>query len=373
MTGRPPMAKIPFVNLPHALAGDRTALLGAFQRVLDSGRFVLGAELEQFESEFAALAGAAHAVGVGNGLDALYLSLLALGVGAGDEVVVPAHTFIATWLAIARCGATPVPVEPDEDTFLVTADGIASAMGPRTRAVIAVHLYGSTQGIDRIAALCRGKGVPLIEDAAQAHGARCADRQAGTHGTAGCFSFYPTKNLGAFGDAGAVVTDDARLADSVRVLRNYGSRQKYRHDEAGINSRLDEVQAALLRVRLRHLPEENLRRQQLAARYLEGLAGLDSVQLPQPGPRGSHVWHLFVVRSPRRDELQRFLAARGIETHIHYPLPVYRQPPFATFAPPEPSVSDRISSSVLSLPLGMHLQTSDVDIVCEAVRAFTRQ
>jgi dTDP-3-amino-3,4,6-trideoxy-alpha-D-glucose transaminase len=361
---------IPFLDLRSILASDRAGLIDAFTRVLDSGRFVLGAELEQFEAEFAAWCGARYAIGVGNGLDALYLSLEALGVGPGDEVVVPAHTFVATWLAVTRCGATPVAVEPDPSTCLVTAETVEMALTARTKAVVAVHLYGAIQGIDAIASLCARRGIPLLEDAAQAHGARLGGVRAGNHGVAGCFSFYPSKNLGACGDAGAVVTSDDQLRDKLVALRNYGSRQRYAHELAGTNSRLDEVQAAWLRVRLAHTEVENARRQDIAARYLERLSGAPGVLLPSAGAPGSHVWHLFVVQTDGRDALQRFLAQRGIETLIHYPRPVYRFPPFAAFAPHGATIADRVTARVLSLPMGPHLSDGDVHRVCDTVLAF---
>jgi dTDP-4-amino-4,6-dideoxygalactose transaminase len=361
---------IPFVDLAGALGADREALIEAFTRVLDSGRYVLGPEVERFESAFAQYCGVHEAVGVGNGLDALALSLQALDIGPGDEVVVPAHTFIATWLAVARCGATPVPVEPDPRTYLARAGDIAARFSPRTRAVIAVHLYGSLAGIEDIAATCRERGIALLEDAAQAHGAACGGIRAGAFGMAGCFSFYPTKNLGAFGDGGAVVTDDKALAARVRSLRSYGSLERYRHEELGSNSRLDELQAALLQVRLARLDADNLLRRAVAAMYLRQLDDIDELQLPDPGPEGSHAWHLFVVRTPRRDALQDFLAQRGIGTLIHYPSPVYRFPPFAAFGPAEASTADRITAEVLSLPMAPHLTPEQIGAVIDAVRSF---
>jgi dTDP-3-amino-3,4,6-trideoxy-alpha-D-glucose transaminase len=338
--------------------------------VLDSGRFILGPELEQFESEFAAYCGALHAVGVGNGLDAIHLVLKALGIGPGDEVIVPAHTFVATWLAVSQCGATPVAVEPDPRTCLATAASIAAVLTPRTRAVVAVHLYGSIDGIDEIAALCRGRGIALVEDAAQAHGASLDGVRAGSFGVAGCFSFYPIKNLGALGDGGAVVTSDDRLADAVLALRNYGGRAKYQHDVEGSNSRLDELQAAFLRLRLRKLDAENARRREVAQLYLRELAGVPGLVLPHAGAAESHVWHLLVVQTPRRDELQRALGEAGIGSLVHYPQPVYRLPPFAHLAPAQPTISDRLASQVLSLPMDPQLRDDQVLAVCAAVRAF---
>jgi dTDP-4-amino-4,6-dideoxygalactose transaminase len=367
------VSAVPFLDLKQVLAADRSALIDAFTRVLDSGRFILGPELEQFESEFAAYCGASHAVGVGNGLDAIHLVLKALGVGPGDEVIVPAHTFVATWLAVTHCGATPVAVEPDPNSCLATAAGIEAALTPRTRAVVAVHLYGSIHGIDEIAALCRRRGIPLVEDAAQAHGARLGDVRAGSFGVAGCFSFYPSKNLGALGDGGAVVTNDDRLADAIRSLRNYGSREKYVHEDDGINSRLDELQAALLRVRLRCLEAENEGRRRIASIYSARLAGVAGLQLPWVGPPGSHVWHVYAVQCAFRDRLQQSLRERGVETLIHYPRPVYRHAPFKALAPGPGSAADRLTAGILSLPMGSHLTDTQAAFVCDAVAGACRQ
>jgi dTDP-4-amino-4,6-dideoxygalactose transaminase len=310
-----------------------------------------------------------HAVGVGNGLDALYLALRALSVGPGDEVVVPAHTFIATWIAIVRCGAVPVPVEPDPRTALVTLEDVRARLGPRTRAVVAVHLYGLVDGARQLAALCEEHGEPLVEDAAQAHGARAGGVHAGAFGAMGCFSFYPTKNLGALGDAGMVITQNDEWAAALRAGRNYGSRARYQHESEGINSRLDEVQAALLRVRLRRLDQEVARRRHLAGIYLDRLADVEGIELPSPGEAGSHAWHLFVVQAARRESLQRHLASNGIETLIHYPFPVYRFAPFRMFAPPGESIGDRLTSRILSLPLQPYMSDDEVHQVCDAVVA----
>jgi dTDP-4-amino-4,6-dideoxygalactose transaminase len=367
------VARIPFIDLKRTHEGSRTALINAFERTLDSGRYILGSELEQFEAEFAAYCGTGHGVGVGNGLDALYLVLRALGIGPGDEVLVPAHTFVATWLAVTRCGAMPVPVEPDSQSCLVTAAAFEARISARTRAVIAVHLYGAMAGIPSIAALCRDRALHLIEDAAQAHGARISGKRAGSFGVAAAFSFYPTKNLGCFGDGGMVVTDSPEITDAVSMLRNYGSRSRYGHEHIGVNSRLDEVQAALLRTRLPALDAENERRAALAAIYLQRLRLVEGLGLPEAGEPGSHVWHLFVVRSELRDDLQAFLCAQGIDSLVHYPHPVYRLPPYAEFAPAFESVADGIARTVLSLPMGVHLHEDDVHAVCDAVAEFFRR
>jgi dTDP-4-amino-4,6-dideoxygalactose transaminase len=329
----------------HAEIADE--LLAATERVVRSGWYVLGPEVEAFEDEWAAYVGAAHCVSVGNGLDALTLALRAHGV-TGD-VVVPSHTFVATWLAVRAAGATPVPAEVDERTFNLTS-------APDAAVVMPVHLYGQPTSVDTTAL--------VIEDAAQAHGARLGGVRVGGHGRTACWSFYPGKNLGALGDGGAVTTDDADLARTLRLLRNYGSERKYVHEQAGVNSRLDEVQAAVLRVKLRHLDAWNARRADVAKQYTAALA--DVVEVPYVPPDVEPSWHLYVVRSPDRDGLAARLRERGVETLVHYPTPPHRQPAFATGA--TLPVADRLAAEVLSLPMGPHLSDADVDAVIAAVR-----
>lgn len=359
-----------FLDLQAIYREDQPAYDAAYRRVMDSGRWVLGPELEAFEAEFAAFCGCAHAVGVGNGLDALTLALQAAGIGPGDEVLVPAHTFIATWQAVRLAGATPRPVEPAPGRLNIDARGVRAALGPATRAVLPVHLCGQPADPAAIAALCAEHGLLLVEDAAQAQGARHQGRPVGGFGRAAGFSFYPGKNLGAFGDAGAVSTDDAALAQALRARRNYGSLRRYAHESEGVNSRLDELQAAFLRVRLVRLPEHNARRVAQAARYAERLAGTPGLTLPATAAGDEPVWHLFVVRHARRDALQAALAAEGIETLVHYPRPVYRFPPFAAAAPAGRSAADTLCDEVLSLPIGPHLGLAEVDRVAQAVRRF---
>jgi len=357
---------IPFLDLAALHARQRDEIADAMLRVLDGGRYVLGSELEAFESEFAAYCGVRHAVGVGNGLDALALVLRALDIGAGDEVVVPGHTFIATWLAVTHVGATPVPVDVRDDTCNLDPDRVEAALTPRTRAIVAVHLYGQTAAMDALREIAQRHDLRLIEDAAQAHGARYRGRRAGALGDAAAFSFYPGKNLGALGDGGAVTTDDDALASRVRRLRNYGSVVKYQHDMLGFNSRLDELQAAVLRVKLRRLDADNAARDALAARYSQALEGTP-VQRPQVAPYCEPVWHLYVVRSARRARLQRELARRGVQTLVHYPLACHRQGAYAQSRWPALPVSERLQDEVLSLPMGPHLSTADVDAVCRAM------
>ena len=365
---------VPFLDLvtPHAELGAE--LEAAFRRVLASGWYVLGSEVEAFESEFAAYCGAGHCVGVANGLEALTLALQGFGIGPGDEVIVPANTYIASWLAVTHAGATPVPIEPVESTHNLDPDRIAAAITPRTRAIMAVHLYGQPADMDPIVALARERGLKVIEDCAQAHGARYRGRRAGTLGDAAGWSFYPGKNLGALGDGGAVTTSDPDLADRVRVLRNYGSRVKYRNEVPGFNSRLDELQAALLRVKLTRLDDWNARRRELAAFYLRSLAATPGLVLPVVPSWAEPVWHLFVVRHPRRDAFQSELARRGIGTMVHYPIPPHRQEAYASLKIGEGRfpLAERLAVEVLSLPMGPHVGAADREAVVQAVREAAR-
>jgi dTDP-4-amino-4,6-dideoxygalactose transaminase len=362
---------VPFLDVRAAYLELRQPLDDALERVAASGTYILGEEVAAFEAAWAAYVGVAHCIGVGNGLDALHLALLAMDVGSGDEVIVPSNTYIATWLAVTHVGATPVPVEPGRRAFTLDPARIEAALTPRTKVILPVHLYGQMADMDPINALARGHGLMVLEDAAQAHGARYRGRRAGGTGDAAAWSFYPGKNLGALGDGGAVTTDNAELAGRIRRLRNYGSTQKYVHVVQGFNSRLDEVQAALLRVKLAYLDEWNQRRATLAVRYLAGLdnAGLE---LPHVPAWADPVWHLFVVRTPERDQLQRHLGSAGIATLIHYPIPPHLQEAYASAGLGKGSlpVSEAIHDEALSLPIGPHLDRSQVDEVIEVVQAF---
>jgi dTDP-4-amino-4,6-dideoxygalactose transaminase len=358
---------IPFLDLGDIHAGLRDELDDALGRVIASGRYVLGPELEAFEDEFARFCGARHCVGVGHGMEAIELVLRALGVGAGDEVVTVAHTAFPTVAAVTATGATPVFVDVDPHTHCMDAAALADAFTPRTRAVLPVHLYGRCADLDAIGALAADAGVPVVEDAAQAHGARYQDRRAGTLSAAAAFSFYPTKNLGALGDGGAVVTDDAELALRVRRLRNYGEESKNVNVVAGMNSRLDELQAAVLRAKLAHLERWNAERRRVAALYDELLAGADVVT---PSPDPGHVYHLYVIRSRARDALQEHLRASGIGTQVHYPTPVHHQPAYRDGARAAGSLAttERLAGEVLSLPAHPAVSDDDVAAVAEAVR-----
>lgn len=365
---------VPFLDLRAAYLELQGPIDAAVARVLDSGHYILGPEVAAFEAEFAAYCEAAHAIGVANGLDALQLALRALDVGEGDEVVVPSNTYIATWLAVSQVGAVPVPVEPDPATGNLDPDRVRAALTPRTRALLPVHLYGQPAQLDPLLALAREHGLKVLEDAAQAHGARYRGRRIGAHADAVAWSFYPGKNLGALGDGGAVTTDDAAVADRIRVLRNYGSREKYVNEVPGWNSRLDPLQAAVLRVKLAHLDAWNARRAALAARYLQALDGC-GVELPAVAPDVEPAWHLFVVRSPARDALQAQLAAAGIGTLIHYPVPPHAQAAYAGFnaRAAEWPIATRLASEVLSLPMGPHLDPDQADRVCAAVRDWAQR
>ena len=332
--------------------GVRDALDGAFRRVLASGRLILGEETAAFEAEFAAYCDSVHAVGVGNGLDALSLALRAAGIGPGDEVIVPAHTFVATWLAVTGVGAHPVPAEVDAQTFTLDPAAAEAAVTPRTAAIIPVSLYGHPCDMDPIMALAARHGLFVLEDAAQAHGARYRGQRVGAIAHATAFSFYPTKNLGALGDGGAVVTADPAIAARVRGLRNYGSEQKYVHRTEGVNSRLDELQAAFLRTKLPRLDADNQRRRALAAAYGQALAGVEGIVAPVAAAWAEPVHHLYVIRAAGRDALQARLLAADVETLIHYPTPCHLQPAFAGLGlgPGAFPQSERLAAEVLSLP-----------------------
>ena len=362
---------VPFFELRTCHAEIQSELDAAIQRVVRSGHYILGEETEAFESEFAAYVGAGYAVGVGNGLDALYLGLKAMEVGPGDEVIVPANTYIATWLAVSQTGATPVPVEPNPATYNIDPTQIMAALSKRTKAIIPVHLYGQPADLDPILDIARGNGLRVLEDAAQAHGARYKGKRIGTHGDVVAWSFYPNKNLGALGDAGAITTNDDELAGRIRILRNYGSREKYVNEVKGVNSRLDAIQAAALRVKLKYLDAWNARRRDVAQRYLALLQDT-SVVLPQAGGYAEHVWHQFPVLCQRRNALQAHLAARGVGTLIHYPIAPHMQQAFSElgFKAGAFPISERIHAQELSLPMGPHLQPAEVEYVAECVRAL---
>ena len=365
---------VPFLNLKAAYTELRDDLDGACQRVMASGSFILGPEVAAFEREFAQYCEAKYCLGVANGLDALHLILRALEIGVGDEVIVPSNTYIATWLAVSYAGATPVAVEPDERTYNLDPSRLEAAITERTKAIIPVHLYGQPADMDRIKEIAAPYGIKVVEDAAQAHGARYKGRRTGGLSDAAAFSFYPGKNLGALGDAGAVMTNDGALAEELRRLRNYGSPVKYQHDVKGFNSRLDEMQAALLRVKLRRLDEWNERRKQAARYYLETLEGVPDLRLPFVPEWAEPVWHLFVVRHPRRNALQHWLAATGVYTLVHYPLPPHLQPAYQELGLQRGyfPFSEALAEEVLSLPMGPHFSAAEQDYVISKISSAAR-
>jgi dTDP-4-amino-4,6-dideoxygalactose transaminase len=360
-----------FLDLASIHAGISRELEVVLGEVLVSGQYILGPQLVAFEAELAAHEGVAHAVGVGNGLDAIALTLRALGIGPGDEVIVPSNTFVATWLAVSLIGAMPIPVEPVVGTSSMDPDALESAINTRTAAIVPVHLYGQPVEVDRIASIAARHDLPVVFDGAQSIGAKYAGRPVAAFGQATTLSFYPGKNLGALGDGGAVLTDDAALADRVRLLPNYGSRVKYQHEIAGQNSRLDEMQAAVLRVKLRHLDAWTNRRREVADRYCRGLASA-GVVLPQVVPAADPVWHLYVVRTEERDGLAGHLGGLGIETLVHYPVPPHRQNAYSDRRLTLP-IADGLAGTVLSLPMGPHLSDSDIEDVVAAVHSFHRR
>jgi dTDP-4-amino-4,6-dideoxygalactose transaminase len=363
---------IPFLNLLDANAELESDLLMAYNRVMRRGQFILGDEVNAFEEEFAAYLGVRFCVGVANGLDALHLLLRAYGIGQGDEVIVPSNTFIATWFAVSAVGATPIPVEPSEKTFNIDPKLIESAITSRTRAIIPVHLYGQTADMRPIGEIANKWGLKIIEDAAQAHGARYRGTYAGKLGDAAAFSFYPGKNLGAFGDAGAIVTNDKAVADKVRSLSNYGSSTKYHHDCQGLNSRLDELQASFLRVKLKKLDEWNQIRASVADVYGRGLRRAANLILPEIPDWADPVWHLYVVRHPRRDLLQQYLKRLDISTLIHYPIPPHRSGAYygASGSAISLPIAERLAAEVISLPMGPKVKPSEVSRVIESIVEF---
>jgi len=362
---------VPFVDLPIQFHNLRSEIMPAVESVVQSGMFIMGEELGRFEKNFAIFCGAKECVGVASGCDALLWALKAYDIGPGDEVITVANTFIATVLAISAAGAKPVLVDCLEDSYEIDPAAVRRAITPRTKAILPVHLYGQAADMDPLLALAAEFKLKVIEDACQAHGATCKGRMCGTIGDIGCFSFYPGKNLGAYGDGGAIVTNNPEIAERVRMYRNYGQRKKYHHDLIGWNSRLDTVQAAILDVKLGHLAKWNEARRSHAARYGELLKGLP-LGLPKEMAGNRHVYHLFVVRVPRRDEALEFLKSRNVFCGIHYPVPIHLQKAYSDLGYPAGSfpVTERVASEVLSLPMFPELSETQIDWVCQGVRKF---
>ncbi len=365
------MMNVPFVsfNVMHKEIEEK--MLDAFKRVYENNWFIQGKECEEFEKEFAEYCGASYCVGCGNGLDALYLLLRAYGIGEGDEVIVPSNTYIATALAVSYTGAKPVFVEPFIETFNINPSLIEQAVNDKTKAIMAVHLYGQPARMDEIKAIAKKYDLKVIEDSAQAHGALYKGTKTGNLGDAAGFSFYPGKNLGALGDGGAIVTNDKELADKCRAIGNYGSDYKYHHIYKGNNSRLDEVQAALLRIKLKELDKWNKRRNEIAKKYIEGIHN-EQVILPVTEPDMTHVYHIFGIRCDRRDELEKHLNENGIGTNKHYPIPIHLQGAYSELGIPEGTlpIAEKISTTELSIPMYYGMTEEEIDYVIEKINAF---
>lgn len=361
---------VPFLDMKSPYLEIKDELDAAYERVMLSGWYILGEEVDTFEEEFARYTGVKYCVALGNGLEALHLILRAYNIGPGDEVIVPANTYIASWLAISQVGAVPIPVEPDPFTYNINPDRIEAVITPRTRAIMPVHLYGQIADLDPINIIARKHGLLVIEDAAQAHGALYNGVHAGVLGNAAGWSFYPGKNLGALGDAGAVTTNDKDLADKVRILRNYGSSVKYYNLIKGYNSRLDPLQAAFLKVKLKYLDEWNIRREIVALRYLEELATLPGLILPSIPSFTKPCWHVFTIRHDRRDWLVEELKRRNIGTLIHYPIPPHLSSAYQDlgYKKGDFPITEDLSQTILSIPIGPHLKNEDQSLVIEALK-----
>ena len=370
--------QVKFCDLTSAVSAHRQEFVEAFARTLDSGWFILGREVAAFEEEFASIIGSTHAVGVANGTDAIELSLRVLDIGPGDTVITVSHTAVATVAAIERTGATPAFVDIDQATLTMSPESLAEMLaympkGAKAKAIIPVHIYGQMADMEAIAELAKHYGLWVIEDCAQAHGAKLNDRVAGSYGDLGAFSFYPTKNLGAFGDGGGVVTDNNEMYRRLLRLRQYGWKKRFISEESGINSRLDELQAAMLRINLKYLEENNQRRRYIADRYDEVLMDLPNLVAPQVRSGVHHVYHLYVLRLARRQALVQYLAEMGIETAIHYPVPIHQQPAYLRkilLPPGGLPVTEAVCSQILSLPLYPEMPKEDVGLVCQALRDF---
>jgi dTDP-4-amino-4,6-dideoxygalactose transaminase len=363
---------IKFLDLKKINRPYQKELLRTFKEFIDSGQYILSGNVREFESQFAQYCGVNYCVGVGNGLEALHLTLVAWGIGKGDEVIVPSNTYIATWLAVTCVGAKIVPVEPDPNTYNLDSNKLKIAITKNTKVVIAVHLYGLPANVKDILEICVPYGIKVLEDAAQAHGAKSNGMQVGGLGHAAAFSFYPSKNLGALGDAGAITSNDVDLIDKIRSIRNYGSTQKYFNDHCGYNSRLDELQAAFLSIKLKYLDKNNQTRREIANIYNNEMSEIKQIKLPDSFKYTDSVWHLYVMRVEQRMELIDFLAKQGVETLIHYPLPPHLQKAYKSLQLPKKSfpISESIHEEVLSLPIGPHLSMKDIKYICKIIKKF---
>lgn len=361
--------RIPFSTFKNMHDEIRHEMLAKFEEMYDVGWFIQGKECELFEKEFAAYFGVKHCIGVGNGLDAIYLSLRALGIGAGDEVIIPSNTFIATALAVSYAGATPVIVDPNDVTYNMSGVGLEGVLTDKTKAIIPVHLYGQAAEMDEIIDFAKKHDLYVLEDCAQAHGALYKGQKVGTFGDVGCFSFYPGKNLGALGDGGAVICNDSELAVKIKAISNYGSKEKYNHVYMGTNSRLDEIQAGFLRIKLKHLDEYNEDRCRVAERYLSKIKN-PKIKLPQIGEHRTHIWHVFAVMCEDRTELAAYLAERGIGTVSHYPTSIADQKAYEKLKLPQLPIAQEIARTELSLPLYVGMTDEEIDYVVDAINKF---
>ena len=361
--------KIPFASFDVMHKEIESEILEKFKEVYKKNWYIKGTEVFEFEKEFAKYCGRSYCVGTGNGLDAIYLSLRALGIGAGDEVLVPSNTYIATALAVTYTGAKPILVEPDLNTYNMSLNGLEEAINEKTKAIIPVHLYGQAAEMDVVLKVAEKYGLCVVEDCAQAHGATYKGKKVGTFGNIGCFSFYPGKNLGALGDAGAVVTNDKNLVEKVRMLGNYGSIEKYKHKYLGNNSRLDELQAAFLRIKLKHLDSYNIARRRVAQRYLKEICN-PQIILPIVGENRTHVWHIFAIRCEQRDRFKEYLEQEGIMTVCHYPIPIYQQEAYQNIITGEYPISQLISKQEISLPMYYGMTDEEINYVIKKVNDF---
>lgn len=364
--------KVPYLDLSQSYHSIEPELRKGFSRVLNSGRVVLGKEVEEFEEQYAAFSSVKYAAGVGNGLDAITFSLLAVGIKSGDEVIVPANTYIATLIAVSRVGATTVLVEPRRETYNVDPDKIQNKITKKTKAIIPVHLYGQACEMDKIMQIAQKHHLFVVEDNAQSHGAKYKGRVTGSFGQINATSFYPGKNLGALGDGGAITTNDKQLYELVLKLRNYGEGKRYENDTLGYNSRLDELQAAFLKVRLIQLSDINKRKNEIAKIYLQQLKRVGDLILPQTHPKSTHVFHIFCIRTKKRDNLKRFLDEQGITTLIHYPIPSHLQKPykFLGFRKGDFPITEELAQTSLSLPIFPEISDKQLDYVISQIRKF---
>ena len=366
------MKKVPFVSLEHLNYSIKDELKVAFNSVMLSNKFVLGDNVRTFEIEFSKYSNTKYCVGVASGLDALFLSLKALDIKPGDELIVPANTFIASLMAISNAGATPVLADVRTDDFNIDVSKAENLITDKTKGIVAVHLYGQSANLEELKIIAEKNNIHLIEDNAQAQGAKEGDNVTGSVGIVGCTSFYPGKNLGAYGDGGAVTTNDLKIYNKLLALRNYGSTKKYFHDLVGYNSRLDELQAAFLRVKLKHMKSWNHERNRIALRYINNLKNIEEIELPVIQEGNEHVFHLFVIKTEKRNELKRFLSEMGISTVIHYPVPCHLQKAYAVlnYKKGDFPVAERLSDQILSLPLFIGLKNCDIDYVCKMITSF---